>query len=215
MNIKDNLKISKGYPFHRDYYLINTIAPCLERSDYFIETGSWTGESTLFVCENFPHITSITCEPDKERFKLTKDLLEPFKCTYPFNVVSPSIFEKLKEIDSKMNQKICTFWLDAHGYGFDWPLREEISLITQYFKQCYIFIDDFKNPFHHMQYDQHNGQVCSLDYINNNIKYRESFKLYYPNYTENTSDYHTIVGWALLTNTSFSPPNYINEHILK
>jgi hypothetical protein len=91
------------------------------------------------------------------------------------------------------------FWLDAHGYGFKWPLREEVSFITGHFQTAYVLIDDFKVPgLDCFGYDLYDGQECSFDYIRDALDESIEYSLYYPSYTERTSRHHPLRGWGLI-----------------
>ena len=90
------------------------------------------------------------------------------------------------------------FWLDAHGHGFEWPLKEEIAFITKNFKNAAIFIDDFKVPHNeNFLWDSYDGQYCSFDYIKDSIV-NDSYSLYYPDYNIKTSEHHPLKGWAVI-----------------
>lgn len=39
---------------------------CLEKSEYFIETGLWLGYTSYFVAKNFPNINCYSCEINQE-----------------------------------------------------------------------------------------------------------------------------------------------------
>ena len=91
-------------------------------------------------------------------------------------------------------------WLDAHGGAYKWPLREEVSFFTRKIKTGYILIDDFKVPdLSCFGYDSYNGQVCSFDYIKEDINPDLQYHLEYPTYTERTSTFHPLRGWGLFT----------------
>ena len=91
------------------------------------------------------------------------------------------------------------FWLDAHGYGFDWQLREEIAMITTRLDKAFILIDDLLVPEKDcFGYDEYNGQICSYDYIKNSLNNSREYTLYYPNYTDRTSRNHPLRGWGLI-----------------
>ena len=200
MKIED-LKLNFGCAFHDDKHFIPIVTDILKGCDYFIETGSWEGDTTGFVADNFPAIQCVTCEADVGRYNITKKATERFSNVTAYNITSPDIFKVLPKIDPKMNEKVCAFWLDAHGWGFRWPLLDEINIITQNFSKCYILIDDFKNPYvPEMQYHQYDGQFCTLEYIKPYIHNIESFEVYYPTYREHTSKCNGLIGWGLLTN---------------
>ena len=104
----------------------------------------------------------------------------------------------MKEIDCKGEMKKSLIWVDAHGYGFDWPLKEEVDYFTTNFSDSYIFIDDFKVPGKEMfKWDSYNEQECNYDYIKNNIK--NNLNVYYPAYEDHTSKIHPLTGWCLLS----------------
>jgi hypothetical protein len=90
------------------------------------------------------------------------------------------------------------FWLDAHGHGFDWPLRQEVEFVSSNIKHGYVLIDDFKVPgVEAFGYSAYDGQVCSRDYIKEAMDRSWPHRLYYPDYTEHTSAHHPLRGWGL------------------
>lgn len=89
--------------------------------------------------------------------------------------------------------------MDAHGYGFEWPLKEEVFFITRAFKRAHVLIDDSKVPgLDCFGYDKYKEQICSLDYLKDAINPRIEYQLYYPCYTDRTSRYHPLRGWGLI-----------------
>ena len=209
----ENLKLNYGCAFHDDKHLLSIVSDILVESDYFIETGSWEGDSTGFVADNFPNIVCATCEPDLGRYTTTVNALKHFKNVHTYNICSPEIFQKIPELDQNMYNKTCTFWLDAHGWGFKWPLKEEIAFITKNFKKCYILIDDFKNPYvPQMEYHQYEGQYCTWDYIKGDVVNSQDFEVWYPTYTQHTSRCNGLVGWTVITNIK---DDILSKHLRK
>ena len=183
--------------FHDDKYLISLVFNFLEKAEQFIETGINVGSTLNYVIDNFPNLKTYGCEPDKEayNFAITKICLS--ENTHIYNQTSPEMLYEVVEKDNSILKRDTVFWLDAHGYGYKWPLKDEISFITHSFASAYIFIDDFKVPgLDYFGYDEYNGQICSFDYIEKSIKKDINFSLYYPAYKEKTSKHHPLRGWG-------------------
>lgn len=193
----DNL----GYPgFHGDINLINLIFRLTSDVNQFIETGSFFGHTSYFYAKKFPDIDCYTCEIDFEHFEIANNYLKNVTNVKMFNQDSVKFLKNILQNEKKILEKKSLIWLDAHGYGFEWPLKEEVKIITSNFKNYYLFIDDFKvpgleNKFH---YDKYGQQECSYEYIKNDIK--GDYDIYYPNYDYGTSYFEPPTGWCLITN---------------
>lgn len=89
------------------------------------------------------------------------------------------------------------FWLDAHGAGYQWPLREEVRFVTETMpSSSAMMIDDFQIPGQpQFGYDKYRGQVCNLEFIRNSLAPRKYF-LILPTYQERTSPLHGLRGVA-------------------
>ena len=189
-----------GYPgFHGDINLINLIMRLAKSREVFIETGTFFGHTSFFVGKNLPNLTCYTCEINFDHFLISKNILDGLDNVKIFNSDSIIFLKKIISDPNILNKK-CLFWLDAHGYGFDWPLKKEIEIITKNFKNYYIFIDDFKVPglekkFH---YDKYKSQECSYEYIKDNI-FGDHY-IYFPNYNIGTSYFEPPTGWCLISN---------------
>jgi hypothetical protein len=78
-------------------------------------------------------------------------------------------------------------------------LRDEISFITSNFKTAFILIDDFKVPaLDCFRYDVYQEQTCSLEFVKDSFNPQHKYKVYYPNYSDKTSEHHPLVGWGLI-----------------
>jgi hypothetical protein len=214
-------KLSDFFPegFHGDKYLIKLVSNCLKQSEIFIETGTNVGSTLVHVSKDFPNITAYSCEPDKEAFELALSKTKNFKNTHIYKELSPNMIYRITKENPSLLSKNTVFWLDAHDYGYQWPLKDEISFITKNFKQGYIFIDDFKVP--HLdcfKWNRYQNQTCSFDYIKNSINPDITYNLYYPNYTEKTSRHHPLVGWGMIDfghSVKLSVPKSIEAKIYK
>jgi hypothetical protein len=87
------------------------------------------------------------------------------------------------------------YWLDAHDYGFRWPLYDELRFITSEFSTAIILIDDAQIPGQpQFKYSSYEDQVCNTDYIVAALTPGKTYKICYPIYTERTSPHHPLTG---------------------
>ena len=168
--------------------------------DVFVETGTNVGSTLAYFAQRYPNIPCLSCEPDLEAFRHAHENVSGLTNITLYNQTSQQFLETLSEKHPEIFTKKVLFWLDAHGYGFQWPLKEELAFITKKFKQALILIDDFKVPNKEMfGYDEYDGQICSYDYIKDSLsRLDRTYQLYYPNYTEKTSQHHPLRGWGLI-----------------
>lgn len=185
--------------FHGDRYLLSLVDALLKDKDvgYFIETGTNVGSTLAYVARTYPGVVCFSCEPDREAHRRAVRNLGPGANAILYNTTSQEFMKTLEHDHSGVIGQPSLFWLDAHGYGFDWPLREEIAFVCRNFPRAYMLIDDFKVPgLDCFGYDQYGEYVCSLDYVESAIR-RNDVQLYYPSYTERTSAHHPLRGWGL------------------
>lgn len=185
--------------FHGDEYLCDFVSLCLSQAEQFIETGTNVGSTLAYVLKKFFNMPMYSCEPDQEARSYAAAKTAKFKNVTIDSRVSPDFIYELIDKNKNLLEKNTVFWLDAHDYGYNWPLKEEIKAITENFKKAFVFIDDFKVPgldcFKYCEYD---GQVCSHDFIKRHINSEIDYLLYYPAYTDKTSKHHPLVGWGMI-----------------
>lgn len=187
--------------FHGDLYLIEIVAKALGQSRTFIETGSNTGSTLSYTAKNYPAIQCYSCEPRTEAYENAKKNTKGQLNVKLMNQSSPEFLYEMLEQQPELAQSSCVFWLDAHGMGFQWPLKEEISFITKRFSDFWIFIDDFQVPEQNQfGYDSYNGQICNFDYIKEELEANIAYTIVYPSYKDKTSLHHPLRGWVLITN---------------
>ncbi len=185
--------------FHGDYYLMSLVSHCLASVEQFIETGANVGTTLHYVAKMFPAIPAYSCEPSTTAFRVAQERIKNLPNCRFFNVASPEIFEILTRLDTGIFERDTLFWLDAHGYGYEWPLRDEIAIITRRFRRGYLLIDDFKVPeMPCFAYESYAGQECSFDYIRSAINPELRYSLYYPCHRDRTSSHHPLTGWGLI-----------------
>jgi len=184
--------------FHGDIYMRNLACDLLSKSNYYIETGTHQGETLYYVGDSFSSLPVLACEPDSTRFSQATELTSSKKNVTIHNIVSQELLKILQEDYQHWFGQVGTFFLDAHGYGFEWPLKEELAFITKHFKGAYILIDDFLVPGHpNFGYDVFNEHVCSHEYVRESLDSNAQWRLFYPKYWRRTSNYHPLRGWGL------------------
>jgi hypothetical protein len=184
--------------FHGDLHLVEVVEYLLTRSDAFIETGTSTGSSLAHVARKHPEMRCLSCEPDADTFNRASKNIAGLTNVELFREDSLKFLDRITS-DASLAGANPLFWLDAHGYGFDWPLREEVARITRHWPKARILIDDFLVPgLDCFGYDEYRGQVCSFEYIRTSLAPDRSYRLIYPAYTDLTSNYNPLRGWGLI-----------------
>jgi hypothetical protein len=145
---------------------------------------------------------AISCEPDEYRHRVVTEYITEAEIV---KITSPQIFDYIKDKYPDSLDKKTIFWLDAHGdYNGTvfWPLREEVEFIKNNYKDYYILIDDFKNPYNdNFKYDMVGNIPCGIEYIHDLVG---DDNVYYPTYNEHTSEaWHDLIGWVLITKDTF------------
>ena len=189
--------LEKG--FHSDVYLLKFVDSIIGGCEVFIETGANVGSTLAYVARTYPHIQCLSCEPDKEAFEEAKRNTEKYPNVKLYNLLSQDFVGEINKERQDLFSRDVLFWLDAHGYGFRWPLKDELSFMTANFAKGYIFIDDFLVPgLDCFKYDTYQDQVCSFDFVKGSLAPRQGYRLYYPAYTDRTSPHHPLTGWGLI-----------------
>jgi hypothetical protein len=184
--------------FHGDRYLLDLVDSVAKGCACFIETGTNVGTTLAYIAKTYPFLKCLSCEPDKEAFLRAAENTSPYGNVRVYNKRSQEFLTLMEQEYGMLFKERALFWLDAHGYGFDWPLKQEMGFITSHFENAFIFIDDFKVPdLDCFAYHSYKDQICSFDYIRDSIETRD-FSLYYPGYTERTSTHHPLTGWGLI-----------------
>lgn len=142
-------------------------------SDLFLETGFFRGSTTTVVRSWFKDISIFEIE------------INPVYCKYGNEIFRNDPNTKIILSDSKLflknnismfsDNNNPLFYLDAHWDPKNWPLRDEISSISE-LESPIIVIDDFKTPNEDGTisqihgYDSYLGVDCDKDYILDLIK---------------------------------------------
>ena len=143
--------------FHGDWYLLKAVDVIARNVKTFIETGTHSASTLHYIARTYPSMSTIySCEPLQEWYDISKKNMEN---VHPADSSWNSRVKIWKDTSQKMMKDVlrtnhnivnsdALFWLDAHGQDlFEWPLRQEISFVGNYWKaDAYVFVDDFKVP---------------------------------------------------------------------
>lgn len=160
----------------------------------FVETGTYLGDSSLSVHRMNRHLPIFTCEINKWFFNLARRRLAKLAAINMFNASSTDFLVRL--IDSRQIGACPLFFLDAHWYD-EWPLLQELELITSRQNRGVIIIDDFlvaSQP--QFKYDVGGGggkifsgrthkdeRPCNLELIQTALDRRAGYQIFLPGYT--------------------------------
>jgi len=159
-----------------------------------VETGTFMGYSTSLMAEKFPNIPIHTCEINKRHYLIAKRNLKKYSNVTVYYGESPKIMKNLIK-ENKLGDRPF-FFLDAHWLD-NWPLEDEMRLITSLLKKAVIIIDDFKIPNRpEFVYDKYGAKECSLELIGPHMQKKNSYKMFLPDYGRDifrNSSYHPVL----------------------
>ena len=186
--------------FHGDRYLLAYVDHLMQQVESFVETGTNVGTTTRYMAKTYPKISIFSCEPDQMAFAYAKKSIRGYdQNVYLYYMPSPDFLYQVYDDYPMLIPSLNLYWLDAHGYGFKWPLADEIAFITSRIDRAIIMIDDSEVPGQpQFQFSKYDGQVCNQVYIVNALTPEKTYTLGYPTYTEHTSPHHPLVGWTII-----------------
>jgi Glycosyltransferase family 10 (fucosyltransferase) C-term/Alpha-(1,3)-fucosyltransferase FucT N-terminal domain len=185
--------------FHGDRHLLRLADRLLATVDTFVETGANVGTTLGWVAQRFPHLRALSCEPDAAACEVARRHAARRAGVEVFCETSQRFIERLEREPADFFARPVLLWLDAHGYGFEWPLRDEVAFATRRFARGYLLIDDFEVPGEPaFGFDAYDGNVCSFEHVESALAPGLEYDLYYPAYTEHTSPFHPLRGWGLV-----------------
>ena len=170
----------------------------LPQGRFFIETGSNQGTTARYVAAEYPGVRVFTCEPDAEAYQHAREHLAPYPNAHLSKTGSPEFLHDIFDTIDELGIGPDVYWLDAHGYGYVWPLVDEVSFLTTTLERAFIAIDDFRIPGRpEFKFDEYDGQVCSMEAIRPALADRD-YTVVYPTYSEHTSPHHPLTGITVL-----------------
>src|SRR5215831_11081212 len=115
--------------FHGDRYLLRLVDRLAAGAGAFVETGANVGSTLGYVARRYADLTCFSCEPDAEAFEVAT----AHACCRPgvalFRETSQKFVDRLARDHADRFAQPLLAWLDAHGYGYAWPLREEVAFL--------------------------------------------------------------------------------------
>jgi len=190
---RDNLPVNRDSDlgFHGDQYLLNIVDPVLDSSSILIETGTNVGQTLRYVADRYPKLPSVSCEPDQKSYQQALDRLAEYDQSKVIHGKSQKILDEM--IGLIGDQDLPFFFLDAHGNGFKWPLKYEIRTITSTVQQGVILINDSLVPGRpQFTFDEYDQQICSIEYIRDELEDSHDYTFIYPAYRARTSNHHPL-----------------------
>jgi len=194
-------KMSEVLPvgFHGDKYLLSLVDDVMIKVDAFIETGTNVGSTARYVASAYAQTPVFSCEPASEAFKVARQTVGGLKNAHLYNMSSPDflyhIYDELMVLKLLKN----LFFLDAHGYGYHWPVRDEVKFVTDRFERSVVIIDDFQVPGKpEFRYHTYDNQQCNFSFIKDSLARGRQYWVIYPSYTEHTSPHHPLVGYVVI-----------------
>lgn len=190
--------------FHGDQYLLDLADLFLQESSAFVETGTYAGTTALYVNERYG-VPVYSCEADEFTFEFASRRCLRRSGVHMFRQLSPQFLYDLIAQHPELTEQKVVYWLDAHGGGFRWPLRDEVRFLTESLRAGFIMIDDFQIPGQpQFGYDQYKKQVCNLEYIRSSLASKE-YHFITPTYQERTAPVHGLRGVGTL---AFGVPDF-------
>lgn len=154
----------EGSPFNGDFIMQAAFLKLRDKYaiDTVIETGTYKGDTTLWLSDNFKRVYTI--EVNKEYYiESSKRLLK----TGVRNLYGDSS-ELLSIILENTLINKCIIFLDAHWYAN--PMKGEFASIKESGIKPILVIHDFKNPEHpEFQYDSYPDQVYDFESIKESL----------------------------------------------
>ncbi len=182
--------------FHADRVLQQLVRDLIRSGSVtsFVETGTYLGETTLCVSRMDPGLPVFTCEVNERLHRIARRRLAGRANALAVHAASRDFLPGLIERRACGDRPL--FLLDAHWYD-DWPLVEEIRIITKRLAKCLIIIDDFMVPGEpQFQYDIGGGggkafsgrstvdhRPCDLDLIAPSFDPGKKIRIFFPRYS--------------------------------
>jgi hypothetical protein len=185
--------------FHGDAFLLRLVDEAMALAEVLIETGANLGNTAIYAARRWPRTPVHSCEPGPEAFAIAHARAASLPNADIRMRPSPEFIDDLLIEQPSLPDRTVFCFLDAHGYGFHWPLWDEIALISRRWARAFVLVDDCRvegRP--DFTFDARDGLECSLETITPHMAPGRDYTVLQPSYTERTSSFHPLVGTALL-----------------
>ena len=176
--LNNNLKEIFGGPFNgqkiRKQIFLNIISEI--KINYIVETGTFRGSTTVFFAQQ--NIPVYSVELHARYFGYSKMRLKKYNNVILFNNNSLNFLEDISNNDLFTKSKIF-FYLDAHGFGKNLPLRKEVELIFNNFNNSIVMIDDFEVPNTNYGFDARLGYKLNINFLDKIIQ-NHKLNIFFP-----------------------------------
>ncbi len=162
------LRLAPSAPFHGDPTLQQIILASINyfHVQTFFETGTFRGDSILWLSQERPDLDIMSVEVDQYFHNYASKRVSHLESPNKVRLFNNDSTVVLKEcFNARVLLEPTLFWLDAHWYN-NWPLLDEITQITRSCQSSIVLIDDFKVPNNsELGYDTYNGAENSIELI--------------------------------------------------
>jgi hypothetical protein len=181
--------------FHGDRHLLALVERLMAGVELFVETGANVGSTTGHVARTWPEVRVLACEANAEAAAAAAATVKACPNARVVHAESPRFLYDLLGAEPELAERPALFWLDAHGHGYDWPLAEEIRLISDSWRSAVLLVDDARVPDRpEFQFCEYDGQVCGVEYVADALAPGRRAVMGWPTYTEHTSPHHPLAG---------------------
>jgi len=185
--------------FHGDRHLLAAVDKIAEHVTGFVETGSNVGSTARYMAKTYPEINVYSCEPDSDAFKAASENVSAYPNARIYNMNSPDFLHRVHAVEPSLVRSLNLYYLDAHGYGYQLPLRAETEFITGTLERGVVIVDDFKVPdMPQFAYGSYDGGECSYEHLLPSLRPGRRYHFFYPSYTEHTSPHHRLTGYVIV-----------------
>jgi predicted O-methyltransferase YrrM len=182
------MRLTPRAPFHNDTKLQQLILSSIRffNVQTFLETGTFRGDSTIWLSEEMPDLNIVSVELEQFFYKHALKRVSRLQNQNRIRLINKDSSIAVKEcFKTGILKEPTMFWLDAHWNEY-WPLVDEITEIVRSARSSIILIDDFKVPFNpELEYDSYGGTENSIEYIGSFLgdSIARDRDLLYPNYS--------------------------------
>lgn len=201
--------------FHGDLNLIKITDLALSHSSHFVETGTNVGSTLRHVAQRFPNVSCLSCEPDSSALAHARNATAALTNVTLRGEKSETFLPALLNEELSNISSDVTYWLDAHSYGWGWPLAEELQSIGSSHHPAWVFIDDCEVPDRpEFAYHADGQERCTVELISETVLKQDFVEVWGPDYHEHTSNFHPLTGWCLVRFVRSTDNSYDLESLL-